>query len=128
MAICALVVPEPIPHRSDSAAQALFAVTGGTLELAVSTLERIRGQLRVVERLELERFHNVARVALTLGRSKTKLPGVNVTVATRALTRRSAVRSPFSAQPVSFRGSVTTIAGGFRMSAGQRPGAVIDPW
>lgn len=127
MTIRALTIPESVPHGSGAASQALFSMTGSTLELAVSAFERIGRQLRVVESPYLERFRHVTRFTLSLGRRETKLPSVNVTVATGALAWRPAVRSPSATEPIFFRRAMATVTGGFRMSTGQRPQAVIDP-
>jgi hypothetical protein len=126
--IRALAIPEPVPHGSGAASEACFAVTGRTRDLPVNALERIVRELHVVESLNLERVGDVTRITCMLGRGETKLPCVNVAVATLTLTWCPAVRGPFAAQPVLLRGAVATVAGGFRMSACQRPGGVIDPW
>jgi hypothetical protein len=127
MTIRALAISESVSHRSVAASQALFAVTRRALDLGVNTLERVVGQLFVVERPDLEGISDVTCVTLAFGRSETKLPRVNVAVATPALSWRPAVRSPFAPEPVLLRGAVATVAGGLRMSTGQRPGGVIDP-
>jgi len=100
--IRALAISESVPHRSDAASQALSAVTRGTLDLGVNTLERVIRQLLVIEGPYLEGVSDVTRVALPLGRSETKLPRVNVAVTPPALTWRSAVGCPFAAQPILF--------------------------
>ena len=127
MTIRALAISESVSHRSVAASQALFAVTRRALDFGVNTLERVVRQLFVVERPDLEGISDVACVTLSLGRSETKLPCVNVAVATSALTWRSTVRRPFAAQPILFRRTMATIADRFGVSAGQRPSVVIDP-
>jgi hypothetical protein len=102
-------------------------VTGFAFELSMCALERIDRELLVIERLDLESFGNVTRVTLALGRGETKLPSMHISVAAAALTRRAAVRSSFAAPPVLLRRTVTAVAGGLRVSTGQRPDAVIDP-
>ena len=128
MTIRALAISESVPHRSVTASQALFAVTRRTLDLGVNALERVIRQLLVVESPDLEGICDVTCVTLAFGRSETKLPRVNIAVTPPALTRRSAVRCPFAAQPILFRRAMATVADRFRVSAGQRPSAVIDPW
>jgi hypothetical protein len=103
-------------------------VAGRTLDLAVSALEGIVRKLLVVESVDLERVGDVTGVTRALGRIETKLPSVNVAVATPALTWRTTVRGPLPALPVLLRGAMATVAGRLRVSAGQRPSAVIDPW
>jgi hypothetical protein len=128
MTIRALAISESVSHRSVAASQALFAVTRRTRDLGVNTLERVVGQLFVVERPDLEGISDVTCVTLAFGRSETKLPRVNVTVATSALTWRSAVRRAFAFQSILFRRAMATVADRFRVSACQRPSAVIDSW
>ena len=103
-------------------------MAGRTLDLCVNALERVARELLVVEGVHLERFGDVTRLTCALGRGETKLPGVNVAVATPALARRPAVRSPLPAHPVLLGRGVATVAGRFRVRTGQRPDAMIDPW
>ena len=128
MTVRTFAIAESVPHGSGATSQPRFSVTGHALDLAVNALERIARKLRVVECVDLERFGDVTGLTRALGRGETKLPCVNVTVATPALAWRPAVRGPLPAQPVLLRGGVATIARRFRVRAGQRPGAVIDPW
>lgn len=126
MAIGALAVPEPVSHRLHPASEALFLVTADALELGVSAFERIVGELLVGESLNCERLGGVTGVTRALGRAEPKLPSVNVPVATSAVTRRPSVRRPSPAEPILFRRAMAAVTGGFRMSAGQRPSAVVD--
>jgi len=103
-------------------------MAGRALDLGVNALERVTRELLVLERVDLERVGDVARLTGALRRCETKLPSVEVAVATPTLTWRPAVRSPLPAHPVLLGRGVTTVAGGFRMSTGQRPDAMIDPW
>ena len=86
MTIRALAISESVSHRSVTASQALFAVTRRALDLGVNTLERVIPHLLVVESPDLEGISDVTCVTLALGRSQTKLPRMNVAVATSALT------------------------------------------
>jgi hypothetical protein len=103
-------------------------MAGRALDLGVNALERVTRELLVLESVDLERVGDVARLTGALRRRETKLPSVDVAVATPTLTWRPAVRSPLPALPVFLGRGVTTVAGGFRMSTGQRPDAMIDPW
>jgi len=102
-------------------------VTRRTRDLPVNALERIVRDLHVVESRNVERVGDVTHVARALGRRQTKLPRVNVAVATPALTWRTAVRGSFATQPILLRRRMATVTGGFRVSTGERPGSVIDP-
>jgi len=103
-------------------------MAGSTLDLGVNALERVTRELLVLESVDLERVGDVTRLTDALRRRETKLPSVDVAVATPTLTWRPAVCSPFPPHPVLLGRGVTTVAGGFRMSTGQRPDAMIDPW
>jgi len=103
-------------------------MAGSTLDLGVNALERVTDELLVLESVDLERVGDVTRLTDALRRRETKLPSVDVAVATPTLTWRPAVRSPLPAHPVLLGRGVTTVAGGLRMGTGQRPDAMIDPW
>ncbi len=126
MTVGALAVPEPVSHHSRPASQALLLMTADTLELGVSPFERIVGELCVCERLDRKRLGGVAGVTLALGRAEPELPGVHVPVASGAVTRRSAVCPPSPAKPILFRGAMAAVTRRLGVSAGQRPGAVVD--
>ena len=128
MTIRALAVPEPVPHRSGAASQTRLAMTCPARELSVRTFERIRRELFVIEGADLEGVRDVARVTGSLGRGKSKLPGVHIPVAAPALTGRAAVGCPFSALAVLFGRTMAAIAGGLGVHTGQGPGAVVDLW
>ena len=126
MAISALAVPEPVSHHLHPASQALSLVTADALELGVSAFKRIVGQLLVGEGLNGERLRGVTGFTLALGRAEPELPSVNVPVATGAVARRPLVRRSSPAEPILLRRAMAAVTGGFRMSAGQRPSAVVD--
>ncbi len=126
MTIGALAVPKPVSDHLRAVSQALFLVTANALELGVSPFERIVGELRVSECLNGERLGGVAGVTLALGRAEPELPCVHVPVASGAVTRRSAVCRPSPAEPILFRGAMAAVTRRLGVSAGQRPGAVVD--
>jgi hypothetical protein len=102
-------------------------MTPEALQLGVDTFERIIRKGHVIERVDLEGRCDVTHFALSLGRSEPKLSGMNVAVAAGAFPWSAPVRSASATHPVALRGSMTAIAGGFSVGAGQRPGAMIDP-
>lgn len=97
MTICALAIPETVPHDPVATSQTLFRMTGHALELLVRAFEWIPCQLCMIESLDLEGRGDVTRITLALGRGESKLPGVHIVVAPGALTRRATVRSPLPA-------------------------------
>lgn len=103
-------------------------MTGDAVYLGMPAFQRISGQLRVVECVDFERRGEVTGATGTFGRSETKLPGVCVAMAARAVARRPAVGRPASTLPILLRGTVAAIASGFGVRSGERPGAVVDPW
>ena len=127
MTIGAVSVAEPVPHDLGSTSQAFLAMTPCTLELAMRALERVRGQLRVVEDLDFERISGVTRITLSPRRAEPELPCMNVEVAACTLARSTAVRCAAPAGAIARRRLVTAVTGGLCMSTAQRPSAVIDP-
>jgi hypothetical protein len=101
-------------------------VTGCACQLFVLAFQRIGRDLCVVERLDLERVREVASVTLALRGSKTKLSGVNVAMASRTLARRTSIRRTPPTRAILRRWGVAAVTGGLRMSAGQRPSAMVD--
>jgi hypothetical protein len=65
MTIPAIAVAEPVAHGLGATSQTFLAMTPCALELAMRPLERIRGQLCVVEGFDFERIRGVTRVALS---------------------------------------------------------------
>lgn len=128
VAISAFAIPEPIPDGPLTTPQALGEVTGCACECLVLAFEWVVGELRVVQCADLERVGEVAGIALALGRSQTKLSGVNVTVTSRTLARRTAIRPAAPARSVLFRGAVAAVARGLCMGPRERPSAVVNPW
>lgn len=92
----------------------------------MSAFKRIVGKLLMGEGLHVERLGGVTGVTVALGRAEPKLPGVNVLVATGAVARGPPVRRTAPAEPILSRRAMAAVTGGFRMSASQRPGAVVD--
>jgi hypothetical protein len=102
-------------------------MTPDAFQLAVDPFEWIIRKVNVIERVDLKRRRDVTHLALSLGRSEAKLPGMNVAVAAGAFPWSALVRRASATRPVTLRGSMTAFTGRLRMGAGQRPGAVIDP-
>ena len=127
MAVRAFSIAEPVSHYPRAITQSFFAMTPDAFQLAVDAFERIVRKANVIERVDLKGRCDMTDLALSRGRCEAKLPGMNVAVAARAFPWSAPVRRATATHPVARRGSMTAIAGGFRMSAGQRPGAVIDP-
>lgn len=96
------------------------------LQLRVNALQGIVCELRVIERLDLEGRGDVTHFTLPLGRGEAELTRMNIAMATGAFAWGAPVRGASTAGSVSLRGLMTSITGGFRVSAGQRPAAVID--
>jgi hypothetical protein len=128
VAISAFAIPEPIPDGPLTTPQALGEVTGCACECLVLAFEWVVGELRMVQCADLERIGEVAGIALALGRSQTKLSGVNVTVTSSTLARRTAIGRTAPARPVLLRWAVAAVARGLRMSARERPSAVVNSW
>lgn len=126
MTVGAVAVPKTVSHDLHPASQTLFLVTADAFQLRVSALERIVGELPVGEGLDRERLGDVTGVTLAFGCAEPKLTGVNVPVASRTVARRPAVRRTSPAEPILFRGTMAAVAGRLGVSAGQRPGAVVD--
>ena len=126
MTVGALPVPQTVSHDLHAASEALLLMTAHAFELGVRSFERIVGELLMGESLNGKRLGSVTGVTRALGRAEPKLPGVNVSVASGAVAWRPAVRRPSPAEPIFFRWAMAAVAGGLGVSAGQRPGAVVD--
>jgi hypothetical protein len=126
MAVRALAIPKSVSHDARATPKLLFLVTGRALDRGVPPLERIAGQLLVLERLDPERRGEVTGVAGPLGLGEPELPGVSVAVAPFAFARHAPIgRSP-SAETVLLRRIVAAVTGRLGVGAGERPCAVID--
>lgn len=126
MAVRALLVAQPVPDHRRAAPQTLLAMTRHTLEIGMHSLQRIIGQTRVIEGVDLERVRDVTYVAFSQWIREPKLPRMGIPMTTGARSRSAAIGRTAAALPVILGGPVTAIARGVGVSARQRPDAVID--
>lgn len=121
MTIRAIAVAEPVPHDRGSTSQTFLAMTAPALEPCVPALERVRGQLCVVESLDFEGISGVTHVTLSLWRGETELPCMNVEVAACTLAWSAPIRRTAGMHPVARRRLVAAITRGLGVRARQRP-------
>lgn len=121
MTIRAIAVAEPVSHDLGSTSQTFLAMTAPALEPCVPALERVRGQLCVVESLDFEGISGVTRVTLSLWRGETELPCMNVEVAACTLAWSAPIRRTTGMHPVARRRLVAAITRGLGVRARQRP-------
>jgi hypothetical protein len=121
-----LAVAEAVTDGLLATANTLSAVTGRASQIGVRAFERIGRHLGVVEGFDLERLGHVARIALALWLGEAELARVDVAMTTRTLARSAAIGRAMTAKSISLRRSMTAVARGFGVCAGQRPYAMVD--